>query len=71
MELYGDASLFRSIAMWEFSEISQLRTGVRVILETIEAVLATRPIRFNDARLALLTQFIAQTLPWQDESTRM
>jgi hypothetical protein len=75
MELYGDTSLdemlavfFRIIATWEFSEISQLRKGVRVILETIEAVLATRPNRLDDARLALVTQFIAQTLLWQDES---
>jgi hypothetical protein len=57
MELYGDTSLFRIIATWEFSEIEPF-----VILETIEAVLAMRPNRIDDARLALVTQFIAQAL---------
>jgi hypothetical protein len=45
--------------MWEFSEIEHF-----VILGTMEAGLAMRSNRPDDARIALVTQFIAQTLLW-------
>jgi hypothetical protein len=75
MELYGDPSLdemlaifFQILANWEFSIICVLKKGVRIILETFEAILASRPEKLDDTRLGVVTQFIARTLLWHGDA---
>jgi hypothetical protein len=75
MQLYNDTSLdemlavfFRILGTREFSQIRELKKGVRVILTKIEAIVMTRPNKLDDTRLLLVTPFIGQMLLWPDKS---